>query len=40
MKEWVLFALFLFVGVSMFFEGISRMRKEKSDTETAKIYFV
>lgn len=38
MKEWLLFALFLIVGVGMFIAGIIYMRKEKDDAESVKIY--
>ena len=40
MKEWLLFALFLVVGIGMLMAGIVYMRKEKSDLESVKIYRV
>lgn len=40
MKEWILFALFLIVGLGLLVTGISYMRKEKDDLESVKIYRV
>lgn len=40
MKEWLLFALFLLVGLGMLIAGIVYMRKEKGDPESVKIYRV
>jgi len=40
MKEWLLVALFLVVGIGMLMAGIVYMRKEKSDLESVKIYRV
>ena len=38
MKEWLLFALFLIVGVGMLIAGVVYMRKEKDDPDSVKIY--
>ncbi|MDF2801365.1 MAG: hypothetical protein K0S61_1268 [Anaerocolumna sp.] len=38
MKDWILFVLFLFVGLVMLFSGIFYMRKEKDNTESVKLY--
>ena len=40
MKEWLLFALFLIVGLGMLIAGIFYMNKEKHDKESVKIYRV
>lgn len=40
MKEWLLFGLFLVVGLGMFIAGIVYMGKEKDDPESVKIYRV
>lgn len=40
MKEWLLFGLFLIVGLGMLIAGIGYMRKEKHDAESVKIYRV
>jgi putative Mn2+ efflux pump MntP len=40
MKEWLLFALFLIVGLGMLFAGLAYMRKEKNDPDSVKIYRV
>lgn len=40
MKEWVLFALFLIVGLGMMIAGIVYLRKEKDDPDSVKIYRV
>ena len=40
MKEWVLFALFLVVGLGMLIAGIVYTQKEKGDMESAKLYRV
>lgn len=38
MKDWILFVLFLFVGLGMFFSGIYYRRKEKDMKESVKLY--
>ena len=38
MKEWLLFTLYLIVGLGMLVAGIIYMRKEKNDPESVKIY--
>jgi len=38
MKEWLLFALFLIVGVGMLIAGVVYMRKEKDDPDSVRIY--
>ncbi len=38
MKEWILFALFMIVGLGMLISGIIYMQKEKDDMESVKIY--
>ncbi len=38
MKDWILFVLFLFVGLGMFFSGIFYMRKEKDTVASVKLY--
>lgn len=40
MKEWLLFGLFLIVGLGMLIAGIFYMRKEKNDPESVKIYRI
>ena len=40
MKELILFALFLAVGLGVLIAGIVYMRKEKHDPESVKIYGV
>lgn len=40
MKEWLLFALLLIVGLGMLIAGIIYMRKEKDDPESVKIYRI
>lgn len=40
MKEWLLFALFLIVGLGMLLSGIVYMVKEKDDAESVKLYRV
>ncbi|HWQ74023.1 MAG TPA: hypothetical protein VN441_01795 [Syntrophomonas sp.] len=40
MKEWLLFGLFLFVGLGMLITGIVYWCKEKNDPESVKIYRV
>ena len=40
MKEWVLFALFLIVGMGMLISGLVSLRKEKGDPDSVKIYRV
>jgi F0F1-type ATP synthase membrane subunit c/vacuolar-type H+-ATPase subunit K len=40
MKEWLLFALMLVVGVAMLVAGVFYLRKEKDDPESVKIYRV
>lgn len=40
MKEWLLFGLFLAVGLGMLVEGIFYMRNEKNDPESVKIYKI
>lgn len=40
MKEWLLFGLFLIVGLGMLISGIIYMVKEKDDLESVKIYRV
>jgi F0F1-type ATP synthase membrane subunit c/vacuolar-type H+-ATPase subunit K len=40
MKEWLLFALMLAVGIAMLAAGIFYLRKEKDDPESVKIYRV
>lgn len=40
MKEWLLFGLFLFVGLGMLIAGIVYWCKEKNDPESVKIYRV
>jgi F0F1-type ATP synthase membrane subunit c/vacuolar-type H+-ATPase subunit K len=40
MKEWLLFALFLIVGLGMLIAGIFYMRKEKNDADSVRIYRV
>lgn len=37
MKEWIVFILFMLVGLGMLISGIVYMRKEKDDPESAKI---
>ncbi len=38
MNAWILFVLFLFVGLGMLVAGILYERKEKDDPESVKIY--
>lgn len=38
MKAWILFALFIIVGLGMFITGIIYMKKEKNDIESVRIY--
>ncbi|WP_368488189.1 hypothetical protein [Clostridium sp. BJN0013] len=38
MKAWILFGLFIIVGVGMFIAGIIYMKKEKTDVESVRIY--
>lgn len=40
MKELILFALFLTVGLGVLIAGIVYMRKEKHDPESVKLYRV
>lgn len=40
MKEWVIFGLFLIVGVGMLIAGLFYMNKEKKDLESVKIYRI
>lgn len=40
MKEWLLFILFLLVGLGMLGAGLVYRNKEKSDPESVKIYTV
>jgi uncharacterized membrane protein len=40
MNGWLLFGLFLIVGLGMLVAGIVYMLKEKSDPESVKIYRV
>ncbi|MBA4699555.1 MAG: hypothetical protein H2212_08970 [Ruminococcus sp.] len=40
MKEWVIFGLFLIVGVGMLIAGLFYMNKEKKDSESVKIYRI
>ena len=40
MKEWLLFSLFLIVGMGMLIAGILYMHKEKNDLDSVKIYRV
>ncbi len=40
MKEWVIFGLFLIVGVGMLIAGLFYMNKEKKDPESVKIYRI
>ncbi len=40
MKEWLLFGLFLAVGLGMLVEGIFYMRNKKNDPESVKIYKI
>ena len=40
MKEWVIFGLFLIVGVGMLIVGLFYMNKEKKDPESVKIYRI
>ncbi|MGC4018120.1 MAG: hypothetical protein QM793_02015 [Muricomes sp.] len=40
MKEWILFGLFLIVGLGMLISGIIYIVKEKHDLESVKIYRV
>jgi putative Mn2+ efflux pump MntP len=39
-KEWVIFGLFLIVGVGMLIAGLFYMNKEKKDSESVKIYRI
>lgn len=39
-KEWVIFGLFLIVGVGMLIAGLFYMNKEKKDPESVKIYRI
>ncbi|APM40010.1 hypothetical protein [Clostridium kluyveri] len=38
MKAWILFGLFIIVGLGMFIAGIIYMKKEKNDVESVRIY--
>ncbi len=38
MKEWILFILFLIVGLGLFVSGIIYLQKEKDDAESVRIY--
>ncbi|MFL0194894.1 hypothetical protein ACJDU8_04795 [Clostridium sp. WILCCON 0269] len=38
MKAWILFGLFVIVGLGMFIAGIIYMKKEKNDVESVGIY--
>lgn len=38
MNGWLLFILFLIVGLGMLFGGMIYLRKEKADLESVKIY--
>ena len=38
MSGWILFALFLVVGIGMLLAGIVYMNREKSDPESVKVY--
>lgn len=40
MKDWLLFILFIIVGLGMLGAGLVYMRKEKNDPESVKIYGV
>lgn len=40
MKEWVIFGLFLIVGIGMLIAGLFYMNKEKKDSESVKIYRI
>ncbi|MDQ7092583.1 hypothetical protein REC12_03155 [Desulfosporosinus sp. PR] len=40
MKEWLIFILFMLVGLGMLISGIVYMYKEKNDPESLKIYRV
>ncbi len=40
MSGWLLFALFIIVGLGMFYAGAANLRKEKEDPESVKIYGV
>ncbi|WP_169008174.1 hypothetical protein [Faecalispora jeddahensis] len=40
MKEWLLFILFMLVGLGMFGAGLVYRIKEKGDPESVKIYTV
>ncbi|MDR1629846.1 MAG: hypothetical protein LBS36_06505 [Oscillospiraceae bacterium] len=40
MKEWIIFVLFLLVGLGMLVMGIFYMHKEKGDPESVKIYRI
>ncbi len=40
MSGWLLFALFIIVGLGMFYAGAAKLRKEKEDPESVKIYGV
>lgn len=40
MKEWVIFGLFLIVGVGMLIAELFYMNKEKKDPESVKIYRI
>ncbi|EDK34730.1 hypothetical protein [Clostridium kluyveri] len=38
MKAWILFGLFVIVGLGMLIAGIMYMKKEKNDIESVRIY--
>lgn len=38
MKDWLLFILFLFIGLGMLFSGIFYMREEKDNAASVKLY--
>lgn len=38
MKEWIIFSLFMIVGIGMLSAGVFYTRKEKEDPESVKIY--
>ena len=40
MTEWILFALFLIVGLGLLISGIFYLKKEKDDAESVRIYRI
>lgn len=38
MKSWILFALFVFVGVGMMYMGLANMYREKDAPQSRKVY--